>query len=64
VFGPEDGFMPPALYDAVVYIPTALALNLATTVAVVLYDKHMKEFGREQTHRPNGRSNRADAGRI
>jgi tRNA(Leu) C34 or U34 (ribose-2'-O)-methylase TrmL len=45
VFGPEDGSVPSSILrhcHAVVIIPTAHCLNLATAVATVLYDRRCK----------------------
>jgi tRNA(Leu) C34 or U34 (ribose-2'-O)-methylase TrmL len=45
IFGPEDGSIPKTVIDRcrdVVYIPTNRCMNLAATVAVVLYDRQSK----------------------
>lgn len=45
ILGPEDGTLPPEVLDvcvAIVKIPTAFCLNLATAGSVVLYDRIAK----------------------
>jgi tRNA(Leu) C34 or U34 (ribose-2'-O)-methylase TrmL len=46
IFGPEDGSLPKEVLSKcrdIVYIDTSTCMNLAATVNVVLYDRHMKE---------------------
>lgn len=46
IFGPEDGTLGMTVLDKcrdVVYLPTNICLNLATTVATVLYDRKAKQ---------------------
>ena len=46
IFGPEDGSLPKEILSKcrdIVYIDTNVCMNLAATVNVVLYDRHMKE---------------------
>lgn len=43
VFGPEDGTLLPPDNAQVVYVPTIGSLNLAISVATVLYDRVLKE---------------------
>lgn len=46
IFGPEDGTLGKPVLDKcrdVVYLPTNICLNLATTVATVLYDRKAKQ---------------------
>lgn len=45
IFGPEDGSIPKSVLERcrdVVYVPTNHCMNLAATVAVVLYDRQVK----------------------
>jgi tRNA(Leu) C34 or U34 (ribose-2'-O)-methylase TrmL len=52
VFGAEDGHVSKesiARADAIVKVPTAACLNLATCVATVLYDRKLKQALRKET---------------
>jgi len=45
IFGPEDGSLGKAVYSYcrdIIYVPTVECMNLAVTIAVVLYDRLLK----------------------
>jgi tRNA(Leu) C34 or U34 (ribose-2'-O)-methylase TrmL len=47
IFGPEDGTLDPARYEAVkevIYVPTKGCMNLAASVNVILYDRLAKRL--------------------
>ncbi|USV58406.1 RNA methyltransferase [Aeromonas encheleia] len=47
IFGPEDGTLDPARYEAVkevIYVPTRGCMNLAASVNVILYDRLAKRL--------------------